>query len=136
MPAGPGSRLTFSCSHPGSSGRKVTSIARLRNPGVGRDPVDLPCLALVRRESLLESDGRRRDVMDDKPYKDRLSVQHLVVIELAAPVLELTDGRRRQAAIVRTGEVQAPLPRFRVVEPKAQALKVPTRAVGFELDQV
>src|SRR5918998_4645816 len=80
-----------------SSVRFVRSIF---HPRVRRDPVDFPGLAPVVRERLLEPDGIGRDVRDDEANKNGPAVKRLLVVELAAAVLELADrGQCHHAAV-------------------------------------
>src|SRR6185369_66638 len=80
--------------------------------------------------------GRRSDVGDDEADQDRPAVQQLLVEELAAPVLELSDRRLAQGPAAATGKIETPLMGFRVVEPQAESFDVTRRAVDDKLDQI
>src|SRR5262249_43379730 len=108
-----------------------TADARVRG-----DPVHFPALAAVVRKGLLEAPGVGAERGDDEPHEDSAAVEGLLVVELAAAVLELADGRLAQRPAARIGEVEARLAGGRVVEPEAHALEVAGRAVGHQLHEV
>ena len=65
-------------------------------PGLVRDPVDLPGLASVIRVGLLEVSRVRRDLRPDKSNIDSSALPQLLIVKLAAPILELANGRLAQ----------------------------------------
>src|SRR5690606_1767478 len=73
-------------------------LSRLRgaNPRINGDPVDLPTLAAILRERLLEPHRIRIDRRNHKPHQHRPSLVLLLVVELPNPTLEAADRRRRQ----------------------------------------
>src|SRR5262249_48154024 len=75
-------------------------------------------------------------VRDHEAHADGLSVERLVVEELAASVREAADGRLRHGAAGGVREVQAPGARLRVVETQAQRLDMAGGSVDVELDEV
>src|SRR5262249_31444901 len=87
---------------------------------VRRDPVDLPGLAAVGREGLLEPARVGSDVRDHEPHEGGPSADRLLVVELASSVPELADRGRPEPSAGAARDVQAPLPRLRVVEPKTE----------------
>src|SRR5438477_10645838 len=62
-------------------------------PRVRRNPVRLPGLAAVVGERLLESNRVGRERRDDEADQDGASVERILAVELAAPVLELAEDR-------------------------------------------
>src|SRR5262249_12718991 len=116
--------------------RRVTSETRARGPTsappvwrgsrlharVIGDPVQLPGLAAVGREGLLEVAGVGASLGDHEADLDRTPVEILVVEEFAAAAVEAADRRLGQRARGAVGEVQAPPARARVVEAEAQPL--------------
>lgn len=111
-------------------------FSSLLHPRIGRHPVDLPGLAAVSREGLLEADRVGVERRDHETDEDGASVEVFLVVELAASVDESADGRLSQRSAAAVGEVETPLARPRVVEPKVQAFEVAVRAVGRQLDQI
>src|SRR5262249_11125111 len=103
---------------------------------VDGDPVHLPGPPAVIGVRLLEAARVRRDVGDHEAHEDGAAVERLLVVELAAAVLERADRRRAQGAGPDVGEVEAPLPRLGVVEPQADAFEVTGRPVGDQLHEV
>src|SRR5215471_12876016 len=77
-----------------------------------------------------------RDVGPDIPPDDPLSLEGLLIVELAAAVLPAADrGRPVESALLRVGPVDAPLTRLRVVQADRQTVDVGVRprAVDVEL---
>src|SRR6202035_573922 len=99
------------------------------HPRVGRDPVDLPGLASVVREGLLEMARRRSDVRDDEPHANGSAIQGLLIEELAASLLEFTDRGLAQGAVIGVGVIEAPLVGLGIVEAQRQTLDVTCRAI-------
>src|SRR5262249_32937224 len=105
--------------------RSSTARSALLDARLIRDPVDLPGLAAVDRERLLEVRRPRRDVRPHEAAQHGPALPDLLVVELAAAVLELADRRDVEAASLLVRPVQAPLVRGRRVQPHRHALDVP-----------
>src|SRR6185369_15049610 len=102
-------------------------------PRQRRDKVRLPGSTAVVRERLLEMVRGGRDVRPDLPDQDRAALHRgLLVIELAAAVLELADQPRADHPLAAGGGVEAPLPGLRIVEEQQQVLDLPAGPVGPE----
>src|SRR5581483_11967240 len=103
---------------------------------IGRHPVHLPSLSAVDGKGLLEVRGCRADIGPHAPHHDGSSVIRLLVVKLAAPILEFADARLAQFALAAVGEVETPLVRLRVVETERENLEVPAGPVDLELTDV
>src|SRR5262249_48198324 len=89
---------------------------------IHRNPVDLPGLAAVLREGLLESVGVRGDVGEHVAHQDQASVERFLVEEFAAAVVELPDSGLPDPAYPAVGEIQAPLVSLWIVQPQRNTL--------------
>src|SRR5438309_1514627 len=75
----------------------------------------------------------RGDVRPDLPDQDRAAMKRrLLVIELAATVLELTDHRLADDPVLTGRRIEAPLMGLGIVEKEQQILDVPAGPVGLE----
>src|SRR5689334_4237344 len=96
------------------------------------DEVRLPGLAAVARKRLLDAMRIRFDVEPYEPREDRAAADVLLIVELAATVLELAEHRRAHHAVVAGREELAPLVRAGVVEEEAEILEMAVGPVGFD----
>src|ERR1700722_20923597 len=92
--------------------------------GQGRGEIWFPGFSAVVGEGLFEMVGIRSDVRPDNPNEDGSAVVRLLIVELAAAILEFTDGRCADRAVAAVGKIQAPLMRLRVVQKKSQDLEM------------
>src|SRR6201999_2531491 len=81
----------------------------LFDPGLIGDPVDLPGLAAIGRERLLEVGGGRRHLRPDEADQDVAAVDGVRGVELADAVLELADLGDVEPADLLVRPVDAPL---------------------------
>ncbi len=80
--------------------------------------------------------GIRRDVRYDESDKNGPTIQQFLIVELAAPIVELPDRGLGHDAVVAVGKIEAPLIRLRIVETQAQTFEVTGWAIGLELQQI
>src|SRR5580692_11541111 len=105
-------------------------------PGVVRDPIHFPGLAVVGGEGLLEVTRVGRDGGDHEADEDGAAVEGLLVQELAAPLLEFAHCRYAEATAPTARDIQTPLVRFGVVQTQGRELEVALWPLGFQLHQV
>src|SRR6185369_8823060 len=88
-----------------SPGRSESSPAPRRpslDPRLVGDPVHLPALSAIVGEGLLEVRRGLRDLRPDVAHEDRPALPRLLVVELAAPVAELSHrGNSKRRALLR-----------------------------------
>src|SRR4029079_1121002 len=99
----PGLPLTPALSPRGRGKRGL--VGCVLDARVDRYPVELPGLAAVVGEGLLEADGVGVDRGDDEAHQERAAGVVLLVEELAAPVAELADGGLGHRARRAVGEI-------------------------------
>src|ERR1700722_2411619 len=97
-----------------------------------RDPVDLPVLAAVVRERLLEMWRLGPEPRPIEFHQNALVIERVLRVELAMPRRELPYLRRHDESILAVGPVQAPLARLRIEEPQREAHDLPRRARHIE----
>jgi len=76
------------------------------------------------------------DAPNGKSNEDGCPVDRLSVIEIAAPILELSDAGDAQRADVRAGEGETPLVSGRIVRAQGQQFEATRWTVGLELRQI
>src|SRR5215470_5892622 len=109
--------------HPPSFVRSPRSWrANLTDPGQFHDPVGLPGLSSIRRESLLPARRIGCDVGPDKSNIDAPALEHFLVIKLAPAILEPADHRRVHNPVDAVRPIEAPLLRFGVIKAQSHAL--------------
>ena len=100
------------------------------------DPVKLPGLAAVIRKRLLGLSRVGADPPNGKSHEDGFTVDRLLVIEVAAPILEFPDATGTQHAHSGSGEGQTPLVSGRIVRAQGQQFELTRRTIGVELRQI
>src|SRR5579871_4146826 len=100
--------------------------------GVVRDPVDLPALAAIGREGLLEVACIGLDGGDHESHQDGPAGEAFLIVELRNTVPEFTLRGCTHGTPRAVGKIQAPLMRLRVVEPQGQRLDVAFGTVHLE----
>src|SRR5207253_704860 len=88
------------------------------------------------RECLFEAARGRSYLRYNKSNQDGPAVKRLLVVKLAAPILELADGRLAQRARTAVGKIEAPLVGLGIIETQIQSLEVAGRAIGLEFKQI
>src|SRR5215472_6156407 len=105
-------------------------------PGLVDHEVQLPGLAAIGREGLLETTGSGREHRDIEAHQHAAAVVVLAVQKFSATPIEAADGRRTEDARRTARNVHAPLVGLRVVETQRQVLEVPRGAIELDLSQV
>src|SRR5580692_12199871 len=81
------------------------------------NPVDFPGLAPVRRKRLLHARRLRRNIKPHVANKNGAALVFLLIEKLTAISAKAADhGRQPKSPIVDVNEINAPLPRSRIVE--------------------
>src|SRR5246127_2094972 len=114
-----------------ASARLVRCIAYAR---LVCHPAHLPGFAAIVGVGLFEVRGVRAGLGPNEANIDKLVVQCVCAVELAASVLELADLRTRvHGTVFAVGPIDTPLVRLRVVKAQSHSLHVAAGTVEFDL---
>ena len=139
----PGDRrslVTFEISQ--RNGKRIPTILRdcdlrsIFHACVRGDPIHLPGLPSILRESLFKTAGIWSDVRYNKSYKDSSAIQRFLIEKLAPPILELTDRGWAQGAVAAVGKIEAPLVGSWIVETQGRTLNVTGWAFDLKFHQI
>src|SRR5580700_11316401 len=75
----------------------------------------------------------RSDIRPDDAHKDGSALERLLIVKLAAPVLEFADRRRAESPVAAGGKIHVPLVGLGIVEKQSQPFEMAGRTVGLDL---
>src|ERR1700722_9456761 len=98
-----------------------------------RNPIHFPGLPAILWKRLLKMRHLRVSLRPNKSNNNHSAVQCVLRVELTRSILEPSDLRRNEQAVLAGGPCEVPLVGFRIVGAQREPLDVPgSRAIGLE----
>src|SRR6266576_832327 len=120
-------------------GIRASSVRLVRfivHPCVGRNPIHFPRLASILGECLFKTARLRSDIRYNEPNQDGPVIEGFLIEKLAAPVLEFSDCRLAQGAILAVGKIQTPLAGLGIVQTQRQRFNLTFWPIDLEFYEI